>query len=191
MPKKKPAAAKKRAPKRKAAAPAAPATPPPARAPRRGRPSKYASALGARICERLASGETLRAICRADGMPSEAAVRAWALDVSHPFSAQYVRAREIGFFAMADEIVEIADDATNDYVLKQQGEGQVLLFDREHVKRSELRINSRKWLMARGAPKAFGDKIEVGGNPDQPITVNHAADQLISKLAEIAARSSK
>ena len=46
----------------------------------RGRPSKYSAAIAKVICERLASGETLRAICKDQTLPSERAVRSWAMD---------------------------------------------------------------------------------------------------------------
>lgn len=179
------------APPEAAAAPAVTSPKPASAAPaKRGRPSAYTKKLGDLICERLAAGETLRAICRDPGMPDERAVRAWAMDPSHPISPQYDRARAIGYHSMGDEIVEISDDATNDYVQKRKDNGETfLVFDREHVKRSELRINTRKWILARMLPKTYGDKIEVGGDPDKPIVVNHAADELVSRIARIAARA--
>src|SRR4051812_2164281 len=64
-----------------------------------GRPSTYTAELAATICARLATGETLRAVCRDDGMPSESTVRTWALDDREGFSAHYARAREIGYMA--------------------------------------------------------------------------------------------
>ena len=42
-------------------------------------------------------------------------------------------------------------------------------FDGEHVQRARLRIDSRKWLMSKMAPKKYGDRIEVGGNSDTPL----------------------
>jgi Bacteriophage Sf6, terminase small subunit-like len=71
-------------------------------APMRGRPSIFSPELADRLCERLADGETLRAICRDEGMPDERTVRRWALDDLEGFSTQYARAREIGYQGMAD-----------------------------------------------------------------------------------------
>jgi len=46
-----------------------------------GRPTKYTPELGKRICEELASGRTLRSVCRDDEtMPDERTVRSWAID---------------------------------------------------------------------------------------------------------------
>lgn len=58
-----------------------------------GRPTVYSNTLAAKICERLAAGETLNAICRDEGMPTDWTVRSWALDPAHPFSTRYRRAR--------------------------------------------------------------------------------------------------
>jgi hypothetical protein len=116
----------------------------------RGRPSIFSEELATRICERLAAGETLRAVCRDDDMPSESTVRRWASDTEHPISAQYVRAREIGYQCMADEIIEIADGSDGD---------------------ARLRVDTRKWLMSKALPKMYGDKVshEVGGPGGGPV----------------------
>jgi hypothetical protein len=37
------------------------------------------------------------------------------------------------------------------------------------VERSRLQIDSRKWLAAKLAPKKYGDKLELAGDPDRPI----------------------
>ena len=54
----------------------------------------------------------------------------------------------------AEEIIEIADDSKNDFVEK---EGHTAL-NSENINRSRLRVDTRKWLMARLAPKKYGDK---------------------------------
>ena len=77
------------------------------------------------ILDRLAAGEPLRAICRDEGMPDERRVRAWAADANHPFAARYTHAREMGFFSMADELLEIADDSRNDWINKIAKSGEV------------------------------------------------------------------
>ena len=120
----------------------------------KGRPTKYTDALGAQICERLASGATLRAICRDDGIPSESTVRSWAIDTDHPFSAQYARARETGYSLMADELVEIADGTDSDAV----GD------DPSVVQRDRLRVETRKWLLSKALPKVYGERTAVDLN---------------------------
>jgi hypothetical protein len=139
----------------------------------RGRPSKYCRKLAEEICERLAGGESLRSICRDDHMPDERAVRHWAVR-NAAFSPQYARAREMGYLSIADEILEIADDGTNDYVERMREDGsKVIGFDHEHVQRSQLRVDSRKWILSKMLPKVFGDKITtpVTGPRGGPVQV--------------------
>jgi len=129
-----------------------------------GRPTKYTPELGKRICEELASGRTLRSVCRDDEtMPDERTVRSWAIDPEHPFSPQYSRAREIGYYSMADEITEISDDARNDWMERFGKDGESLgwQLNGDHVQRSRLRVEARKWLLSKALPKLFGDKVAL------------------------------
>jgi hypothetical protein len=133
----------------------------------RGRPSEYTAEVATAICARLASGETLRAICRDDGMPAESTVRGWALDDREGFAAQYARSREIGYMAMADEALEIADDGSNDTYKTEEGQEAT---NHDVIARSRLRVDTRKWLLSKALPKVFGDKIVqehtgAGGGP--------------------------
>ena len=59
----------------------------------RGRPSAYSEKNAAEVCERLAAGESLRAICRDGHMPPESTIRGWAIEDYSGFSARYARAR--------------------------------------------------------------------------------------------------
>lgn len=129
---------------------------------KKGRPSKYTAELGDRICELLAEGKTLLQVCKPEEMPSERAVRMWALKPDHPFSSKYVRAREVGYYKMADEIVEISDDASHDYVTRYRENGESYqAVDHDHISRSRLRVDSRKWLLSKALPKVFGDKVAL------------------------------
>jgi len=70
----------------------------------------------------------------------------------------------------ADQILQIADDATRDWIERKNPDGSTYhAFDAEHVQRARLRIDSRKWLMSKMAPKKYGDRVEVAGNSDSPV----------------------
>lgn len=121
----------------------------------------YTPALAKRICEELTTGRTLRDVCRDEGMPAESTVRLWALEDYKGFSAQYARAREIGYHAMADETLEIADDGKNDWMERESdGGGVAYQLNGEHVARSRLRLDTRKWLLSKALPKIYGDKTD-------------------------------
>ena len=138
----------------------------------RGRPTLYSEEIAAAICRELASGRTLKDICRAGGMPAEATVRLWAIEDREGFSARYAQAREIGYQSMADDLIEIADDGTNDWMERRGDDGgESYAINGEHVQRSKLRVDARKWLLSKALPKVYGDKItqEHSGPDGKPI----------------------
>ena len=84
---------------------------------KRGRPTVYTEAIASEVCERLAAGESLNAICRDAHMPAENRVREWALDdradkggTGAGFAARYTRARSVGLERLADELITPAMD---------------------------------------------------------------------------------
>jgi hypothetical protein len=89
-------------------------------------------------------------------MPPESTVREWVLDNRGGLAAQYARARELQAEHWADEILEIADDGAGDWHLGEKGER---LVDHDHIQRSRLRVDTRKWLLAKLLPKKYGDKM--------------------------------
>lgn len=152
-----------------------------------GRPSLYSDELALQICERLADGETLRAVCATPGYPDERTVRRWALDDKHPFSPQYTRARELGYHKMADDLIEIADDGTNDYVTKSNKDGSTYeALNAEHVQRSRLRVDIRKWLLSKALPKMWGDKLELTGKDGKDLIPEETTMTKIEMARQIA-----
>lgn len=134
----------------------------------RGRPSKYTPELAREICLRIAAGASVRSICEDEAMPSEATVRAWAVDDLDGFSAQYTRAIQIRAMGWADEIVDISDDGRNDTYIDDNGNERT---DNERVARSRLRVDTRKWMLSKMLPKVYGDTLDVnhGVQPDNPL----------------------
>ncbi len=135
-----------------------------------GRPSTYNEATADAICERLAMGESLRAICRDDEMPAMSTVFKW-LTQQEAFAEQYAHAREEQAEALADEIVAIADEA--DVLTKHEGEEVRLALDPTGVARNRLRVDARKWAASKLKPKKYGDKVDLthGGSIDANIRV--------------------
>lgn len=132
----------------------------------RGRPTDYTPKIAETICELLASGMSLREVCRSDDMPHESTVRLWAMQDRDGFSTHYARAREIGYQMMADELLEIADDAKNDW-MERNSEGEPgYVLNGEHVQRSRLRLDTRKWMLSKVLPKVYGDKQTIDNTHD-------------------------
>lgn len=123
-----------------------------------GRPSEFTEAIGDAICEGLADGRSLRSICLDDDMPNKATVMRW-IGSNEIFRDQYARAREAQADAIFDEIQDIADDGSNDWMERRREDGSVdEVLNHEHVSRSKLRIDARKWMAGKLKPKVYGDK---------------------------------
>lgn len=153
---------------------------------KRGRPTCYTAELVAEICERLALGESLRSICRDDHVPTDACVRQWALEDRDGFYSRYAKARDLGLDAMADEIMDIADDGRNDWIEKQRKDGSsYIALDTEAVMRSRLRFDARRWYLSKLAPKRYGEKItQEITNPDGSLN-QLSEDQIAERLLKI------
>ena len=136
---------------------------------KRGRPSSFQD-MAPQVCRLIAEGLSLRQIGATEGMPSMTTIMRWAFEKPE-FREQYARAREMQAERFADEILEISDDGTNDWMTREQGDDTVTVIDHEHISRSKLRVDSRKWLMSKLAPKKYGDKLEHSGPNGAPLTI--------------------
>lgn len=137
-----------------------------------GRPSEFSDEVADRICDALADGRSLRSICCDADMPSQATVFRWLGDERyHSFREQYARAREAQADALFDETLDIADDSANDWMERRRQDGSVEeVFNSENVQRARLRIDTRKWLAGKLAPKKYGD---VAAAPTPPSVTNN------------------
>lgn len=118
-----------------------------------GRKSTYTRKIADEICLRLAQGESLRSICQDEHMPDKATVLRWitsASDLYKAFRDQYAEARSAQREGLFDEILDIADNSANDWMDRETRAGRVVRApDHEHVQRSNIRIEARKWILAR------------------------------------------
>lgn len=136
-----------------------------------GRPTKFTVKLVNDICERVSAGESLRNICRDidEKMPTRRNVHKWLLrgtaEKDDPkseyakFRHQYEDAMDMRADLMFEELEDIADDGSNDWMEKEGKDGSSFtVLDHEHVQRSRLRIDTRKWILSRMKPKKYNDK---------------------------------
>lgn len=151
------------------------------------RKDSYTQQIADEICERIAQGEPLRQICRDEHMPAWRTVYDW-LNKYEDFATAIARARELGFDAIAEDLLDIADDGKNDWMEKYDKDGEAVGYqlNGEHVQRSKLRIETRLKLLAKWSPKKYGDKqqVEMSG---QLATTNMTEDEIRAELAALAA----
>lgn len=112
------------------------------------RPSIYSEVTADALLERLATGESLAAVCRDDAMPGLRTVMRWAVE-NESFGTEYARAREAQAEFMDDLILTTAEKAGED------------------PQAARVKVDAYKWRAAKLAPKRYGDKIDVtsGGEP--------------------------
>lgn len=95
-------------------------------------------------------------------MPVISTVMLWLLDENKKgFSEQYEKACNARAELMFEELLEIADDGTNDWMEKESKDGEIIVLNSEHIQRSRLRVDTRKWFLSKIMPKKFGEKTEV------------------------------
>src|SRR5258708_21805330 len=116
--------------------------------------TNYTRALADIICDRMIEGESLRAICRDFGMPSEGAVRGWSVRDVDGFGERYRAARLLLMEYWADQIVDIADDADLD------------------PRDRQIRTGVRQWLMSK-LSRGYGERLVHSGDPESPVRVVH------------------
>lgn len=135
--------------------------------------SLYTPELGDQICMKIANSSLgLKHICDDLNVPYSS-VREWIYNDKHEMSAKYARAKEMQMEHMADEILDIVDDGSNDLMTIVKGDTVYEQENKEIVNRSKLRADTRKWLMSKLAPKKFGEKLDLtsGNEPLQPISI--------------------
>lgn len=133
-----------------------------------GRPSMYNQAMADEICDRLASGESLRTICRQDHMPNHSTVMRWVVQPDHPFCNQYRMARQAQMETLAGSMLDIAADAPRDGV---------------EMMRARLLCDNIKWSAARLLPGVYGDRVMVDANVNQ--NIESFGPQAATQLANI------
>jgi hypothetical protein len=149
-----------------------------------GRPSDYTPEIAEAICERLSLGDSLREVCKDDSMPARSTVFRWI--GKHPeFSDQYAKAKEAGVEVLADELIDIADNSTNDYmeIASENGECESYKLNGENIQRSKLRVDTRKWVLSKLCAKKYGDSISVGGKKGEPIETKDVSDMPVGDAA--------
>lgn len=111
------------------------------------------------ICERLAEGESLRAICRDPHMPSIGGFLGWCAEDA-AIAEQYARAKALGLEVLAEEIVDIADTPQEGTTITSKEWGE------EHktgdmIEHRKLRVDARKWVLSKLVPKKYGDRQAI------------------------------
>ena len=118
--------------------------------------TRYTPEFAAEVCRRMSEGDSLRQVCRDNGVP-ESTVRQWVRDNPDDFASQYQAARVLQVESWSDLIVELSnrdDLEPND---------------------KRLRVDTLKWLMSKLAPKRYGERLLVAGDAENPLQVKQVS----------------
>lgn len=124
-------------------------------------PENWADDWQELFLERISGGRSLRDVAQDEDMPSRDYIRR-ARDADAAFEARYARATEERAEHIFEDILDIADDGERDVIIRVNEDGTTdEIVNHDHIQRSKLRVDARKWVLSRMQPKKYGDKLDV------------------------------
>lgn len=129
------------------------------------------------ILENIEGGAGLGKALEGKGMPGRTLFYKW-LDEDADLANKYAHACARRADRLVEEIIEIADDSSEDWKYDDKGNK---VPDGEAVQRSRLRVDARKWAASKLAPKKYGDKLELAGDPERPVELTIIRRELKSR----------
>ena len=152
-----------------------------------GRPTKYSVEIAQEICERLSDGEPLRQICRSDGMPAWRTVYDWIYkdealgEEGAGLSTAIAHARDIGYDAIAEDCLNIADTALIGEEETSSANG-LTITRKDMLGHRKLQIETRLKLLAKWNPKKYGERTTLAGDKDNPVEVHGNSDEFFKAV---------
>jgi hypothetical protein len=139
------------------------------------RPSRYSSELARAICDAAASGESLADICARPDRPDRDVVSRW-LATNTDFQAAYARALEVLADRYAEEILALADGTGDGASEPGKRDGA------DTVARLKIRIDTRKWLMAKLAPNKYVLAATARANAATPLDIHALSKDQLNEI---------
>jgi DNA-binding transcriptional regulator YdaS (Cro superfamily) len=121
--------------------------------------SEDRAAISQMVLDGMRSGLSAFKACQKAGV-SQSTFNDW-LNADVKLAAEYAHAREDLIERMANEIMDLADSE-----VPETGDGKK---DWQAIQKHKLQVDTRKWLLSKLSPKKYGDKLEVSGDPTNPL----------------------
>ena len=139
------------------------------RKPKTSKAGKKSVAIITEICERVANGEAVSAICEEHKMPSRFSLYDWLANDS-VFADMMNKAYATRGEKFAEETTLLADEARE--------------APPELTAAYRLAVETRRWAAGRLLPSKYGDKVTLAGDNANPIAVKHVAEanELLGKI---------
>jgi hypothetical protein len=117
------------------------------------------AALADSVIKGMREGLSCYKACEATGL-NMSTFLSWVA-VDDKLADTYARAREDLMERMASDLLDISDSD-----VEYMADGRK---DWAAIQKHKLQVDTRKWLLSKLAPKKYGDKLEVSGDPDNPL----------------------
>ena len=114
-----------------------------------------------KICDVMRQGNSARQACELLKIPHSSFFD-W-INAKQEFADQYAHAREAYIDKIAADILIISDEDAG-----VDDRGRV---DHGMVQKQRLRVDTRKWLLSKLAPKKYGDKLQLSGDDERPLKI--------------------
>jgi transposase-like protein len=110
-----------------------------------------------KVLQAIELGASVRAATRSADTVNASTFHEWVA-ADEEFAKQYARAAERRAEAIFEDILNIADENHKDVYTDAEGIERV---DNDVVQRARLRVDARKWVLAKMQPKKYGDKLDL------------------------------
>lgn len=131
------------------------------------------------ILSKLANGQSVRSVLDNTRdkslLPSRRVFNSW-IENDENLRTQYASACEARQDKIFEDILKIADDASQDVIKNDEGKESL---NQEFVARSRVKIDARKWMLGKMNPKKYGERIQqdVTIQQEQPLYPDNAEDE--------------
>lgn len=151
-----------------------------------GRPTIYSPEFAKKIFN-LISATTIsiqRLTEIHDWMPARSTMIEWINE--HPeFSIMWQEAKKQRAHLYVEEAMDISDDGSNDYMESFNKDGDpITKLNTEHIQRSKLRVDTRKWVAGKYLASIYGDTRAVETLQEQNEDMRTELFMLRQQLAE-------
>lgn len=135
---------------------------------------KQKEEIFAEVCKQIAKGAALRTVLKSTDLPSTDVFYSWmdlkqgdsdeVKEYKSDKSKQYARACEERGHVMFEDVIDIADDSSDDVIKIEEDGITIERPNKENVQRSRLRVDARKWYLSKLNPKKYGERQQIDVN---------------------------
>lgn len=152
-------------------------------APRKRVNPPYTKGLAEEICQRIANGASYATILRDPhfDFPDWATLTRWR-EKHEDFGKAYLRAKAMQLEYWAEQVVDVADHTEVGIRTKTEKWGESVTTE-DMLEHRKLKVDSRKWMLAKLARAVYGERLAHTGADDGPIGLKlETKDDLIASI---------